>query len=299
VRPATAIAKAANARAPSDWDEDRDDRQADDAPECQLHVAGVWRTPADGATVSGMARLSVNLNKVALLRNSRRTGVPDVLHLARIALDAGAAGLTVHPRPDERHIRRSDVPALAALMQPLRPRIEFNIEGYPDERMTSILAEAKPEQCTLVPDAPEAFTSEEGWQLNAEQMAFARPAVAAAKALHARVILFIDPNPDVVPRVRDAGANGVEIYTGGYAAAFRTGTHAALLAAIGETARRAQTLGLVVNAGHDLNLRNIPPLMHVVPFLAEASIGHELTADALEMGFSAAVRAYAAALHSG
>jgi len=245
-----------------------------------------------------MARLSVNLNKVALLRNSRRTGVPDVLHFARIALDAGAAGLTVHPRPDERHIRRSDVPALAALLQPVRPGVEFNIEGYPDERMASILADVRPEQCTLVPDAPDAFTSEEGWQLNGGQMALARPAVAAAKALGARVILFINPDPAVLPRVRDAGAGGVEIYTGGYAAAFRNGTEAALLAAIGETARRAQALGLVVNAGHDLNLRNIPPLMRAVPFLAEASIGHELTADALEMGFGAAVRAYAAALRS-
>jgi len=246
-----------------------------------------------------MARLSVNLNKVALLRNSRRTGVPDVLHFARIALDAGAAGLTVHPRPDERHIRRSDVSALASLLQPVRPGIEFNIEGYPDERMASILADVKPEQCTLVPDAPDAFTSEAGWQLNAGQMALARPAIAAAKALGARVILFIDPDPGVVPRVREAGADGVEIYTGSYATAFRNGTEAALLAAIGETARRAQTLGLVVNAGHDLNLRNIPPLMRLIPFLAEASIGHELTADALEMGFGDAVRAYAVALRSG
>jgi len=242
-----------------------------------------------------MARLSVNLNKVALLRNSRRTGVPDVLHFARIALEAGAAGLTVHPRPDERHIRGSDVPALAALMQPVRPGVEFNIEGYPDARLHDILVAAKPEQCTLVPDSPDAFTSEEGWKLGAAQMALARPAVAAAKALGCRVILFIDPDPAVVPLVRDAGADGVEIYTGGYAEAFRGGTNAALRD-IGETARRAAELGLVVNAGHDLNLRNIPPLMQAVPFLAEASIGHELTADALEMGFAAAVRAYAAAL---
>lgn len=245
-----------------------------------------------------MARLSVNLNKVALLRNSRRTGVPDVLHFARIALDAGAAGLTVHPRPDERHIRGSDVPALAALMQPVRPGVEFNIEGYPDARLHEILVESRPEQCTLVPDSPDAFTSEEGWKLDAAQMALARPAIAAAKALGCRVILFIDPDPAVVPLVRDAGADGVEIYTGGYAEAFRGGINATLRD-IGETARRAAELGMVVNAGHDLNLRNIPPLMQAVPFLAEASIGHELTADALEMGFAAAVRAYAAALRPG
>jgi pyridoxine 5-phosphate synthase len=247
-----------------------------------------------------MAKLSVNLNKVALLRNSRRTGVPDVLHFARIALDAGAAGLTVHPRPDERHIRSADVPALAALMQPLRPRIEFNIEGYPDARMQAILEEVRPEQCTFVPDAPDAFTSEEGWKLDAAQMALARPAVAAARSLGCRVILFIDPDPDAVPRVRDAGADGVEIYTGGYADAVRTGGSATtLLSRIAQTARRAADLGMVVNAGHDLNLHNIPPLMSGVPFLAEASIGHELTADALEMGFAAAVRAYAAALRGG
>ena len=243
-----------------------------------------------------MARLSVNLNKVALLRNSRRTGVPEVLHFARIALDAGAKGLTVHPRPDERHIRGTDVPALAELMKPVRPGIEFNIEGYPEERLMAILRATRPEQCTLVPDAPEAFTSEEGWKLDPAQMALARSAIAAVKALGCRAILFTDPDPGVVARVKQSGADGIEIYTGSYAAAFHRGTHAALLAAIGATARAAADAGLVVNAGHDLNLRNIPPLTAAVPFLAEASIGHELTADALERGFGPTVAAYAAAL---
>jgi pyridoxine 5-phosphate synthase len=243
-----------------------------------------------------MARLSVNLNKVALLRNSRHTGVPDPLQFARLALDAGAMGITVHPRPDERHIRGSDVPALAALLRPLRPRIEFNIEGYPDERLATILDAVRPEQCTLVPDAPDAFTSEEGWKLDAAQRALAEPAIAAAQALGCRVVLFIDPDPEVPARAKEAGADGVEIYTGSYAAAFKDGTHAALLAAIGATAARARDLGLVVNAGHDLNLRNIPALMEAVPFLAEASIGHELTADALELGFAKTVAAYVRAL---
>src|SRR5262249_9503793 len=128
--------------------------------------------------IGAMARLSVNLNKVALLRNSRHTGVPDILHFARIAHDAGAAGLTVHPRPDERHIRRSDVPALAALMQPWRPECELNIEGYPDERLLEIVKEVRPEQCTLVPDAPGAFTSEEGWKLDNRDMPVVAPFVA-------------------------------------------------------------------------------------------------------------------------
>ncbi|MDR3534702.1 MAG: pyridoxine 5'-phosphate synthase [Rhodopila sp.] len=243
-----------------------------------------------------MARLSVNLNKIALLRNSRRTGVPDLRRFARIALDAGAKGLTVHPRPDERHIRAADVPMLAELMRPDRPAIEFNIEGYPDERLMQILRDNRPEQATLVPDAPDAFTSEEGWKLDPAQAALAAPAIAAMKALGCRVILFIDPDPAVIERARQAGADGVEIYTGAYAAAFRDGGHQSILDQIAATAADAQAAGLVVNAGHDLNLHNIPPLMRAVPFLAEASIGHELTADALEFGFAATVAAYAKAL---
>src|SRR5579883_1522295 len=129
-----------------------------------------------------MTRLSVNLNKVALLRNSRHTGVPDVLRFAAIAHDAGADGLTVHPRPDERHIRAADVPALAALMQPWRPAMELNIEGYPDARLIDIVRAARPEQCTLVPDPPDAFTSEAGWRFGSEEIALLRPAIAAIKA---------------------------------------------------------------------------------------------------------------------
>lgn len=243
-----------------------------------------------------MARLSVNLNKVALLRNSRRTGVPDLARFARIALRSGAAGLTVHPRPDERHIRATDIPMLAELMADRRPAIEFNIEGYPDERLMELLRSARAEQCTLVPDGPDAFTSDEGWKLEGAQFTLARDSVAAIRALGARVILFVDPDPAVVTRVRAVGADGIEIYTGGYAEAFRAGNADALLAAMADTARAAGALGLVVNAGHDLNLLNIPPLVRAMPNLAEASIGHELTAGALEMGFAAAVSAYAEAL---
>jgi pyridoxine 5-phosphate synthase len=245
-----------------------------------------------------MARLSVNLNKVALLRNSRHTGVPDLLEFARIAIDASVAGITVHPRPDERHIRRADVPALANLMQSRRPSIELNVEGYPDARLLEICAEVRPEQCTLVPDAPSAFTSEKGWDLTADEMSLVRPAIASLKALGSRVILFVDPDTTALGRVRDAGADGIEIYTGSYAAAFRAGQHSGLLDACTETAKEAKARGLVVNAGHDLNLYNLPPLMARIPFLAEASIGHELTADALRIGFASAVRAYAAALVS-
>lgn len=243
-----------------------------------------------------MARLSVNLNKIALLRNSRHTGIPDVLAFARIAREAGADGLTVHPRPDERHIRRTDVPALAALMRPWRPGCELNIEGYPDERLLEIVREVRPEQCTLVPDPPGAFTSEEGWRLDNRDSPIVNPAVAALKAIGCRVVLFVDPDPAVVERVPACGADGIEIYTGTYAAAFRGGNSAAERAACAATAARAAALGLVVNAGHDLNLENLPPLVAAMPSLAEASIGHELTADALVIGFAAAVRAYKAAL---
>jgi pyridoxine 5-phosphate synthase len=243
-----------------------------------------------------MARLSVNLNKIALLRNSRHTGVPDVLRFAGIAHDAGAAGLTVHPRPDERHIRAADVPALAALMQPWRPACELNIEGYPDDRLLAIVRAARPEQCTLVPDPPGAFTSEEGWRLDGSDDGILAPAVAALKRLGCRVILFVDPDPAVVGRVPATGADGIEIYTGAYAAAFRAGNGSAELAACAAAGRAAAARGLVVNAGHDLNLNNLPGLVAALPMLAEASIGHELTADALEIGFAAAVRAYRAAL---
>jgi pyridoxine 5-phosphate synthase len=243
-----------------------------------------------------MARLSVNLNKIALLRNSRHTGVPDPCRFGRLALEAGAQGLTVHPRPDERHIRTTDVPLLAALLRPYRPAMEFNIEGYPDDRLMDILRDTRPEQATLVPDAPGAFTSEEGWKLDPTQAALVTPAIAAMKALGCRVVLFIDPDPEVIPRALAAGADGVEIYTGAYAAAFHTGSHQPILDRIAATSAQAKASGLVVNAGHDLNLHNIPPLMRAVPFLAEASIGHELTADALENGFAATVAAYAAAL---
>lgn len=245
-----------------------------------------------------MARLSVNLNKIALLRNSRHTGVPDLLRFARLAHDAGADGLTVHPRPDERHIRRADVPALATLMRPWRPAFELNIEGYPDERLMAIVRGVRPEQCTLVPDPPGAFTSEEGWKLGEHDLALLRPVIAELKAIGCRVIVFIDPDPAAVERVPASGADGVEIYTGTYAAAFREGDAAGELAACAATGARAAGLGLVVNAGHDLNLLNLPDLVAAIPHLAEASIGHELTADALITGFDTAVRAYKQALAS-
>src|SRR6516162_6345924 len=243
-----------------------------------------------------MRSFSVNLNKIALLRNSRRTGVRDVLSFGRIARDSGADGLTAHPRPDERHIRRTDVQGLAELMRPWRPGFELNLEGYPDRRFLDLVAEIRPEQCTLVPDAPDAFTSEEGWKLDPAQHRLVDVALNELKPLGCRVVLFVDPDPAAVVPVHNTGADGIEVYTGSYAAAFRAGNPEPLLQACAATAARATEFGLIVNIGHDLNLDNLPALTSALPGFAEASIGHELTADALVMGFAAAVRAYKAAL---
>ncbi|MDX7952637.1 pyridoxine 5'-phosphate synthase [Lichenihabitans sp. Uapishka_5] len=243
-----------------------------------------------------MARLSVNLNKIALLRNARRTGVPDVLAFGRLARQAGAEGLTVHPRPDERHVRRTDVPALAEMMRPWRPAFEFNIEGYPDAAFMAIVESIRPEQCTLVPDAPDTFTSEEGWRLDEAQRPIVRDAIARLKACGTRGIVFVDPDPSMPERVAALGADGIEIYTGSYAQAFTSGDRDTMLRRCAETAAEAKRVGLLVNVGHDLNLDNLPPLVAAMPDLHEASIGHELTVDALVMGWEPAVAAYVAAL---
>lgn len=243
-----------------------------------------------------MPRLSVNLNKIAFLRNSRRTGVPHVLHFAELARNACADGITVHPRPDERHIRRDDVFALAELMRPWRPSFELNLEGYPDERFVDLCRSVKPEQCTIVPDLPTAFTSEEGWRLDDADRRIVNDAVAELKSIGSRVIVFVDPDAAIVERVLHTGADGIEIYTGTYATAARRGSPSDHLRACASAARAAGRL--IVNIGHDLNLENIPPLVSAIPSIAEASIGHELTADALEMGFERAVRAYKVALQS-
>jgi pyridoxine 5-phosphate synthase len=243
-----------------------------------------------------MARLSVNLNKIALLRNARRTGVPDIGHFGKLAHAAGAHGLTVHPRPDERHIRRDDVFALAELMRGWRPDFELNIEGYPDKAFLDLVSLVRPEQCTLVPDAPGVLTSEEGWRLDETQLQIVQEASKTLRSIGSRVVVFVDAEPSIVQRARDAGAHGIEIYTGHYSAAFREGRPADRLAACAATAEEAIKLGLVVNIGHDLNLENLPALVAATPRISEASIGHELTVDALLMGWTAAITAYREAL---
>lgn len=251
-----------------------------------------------------MTKLSVNLNKVALLRNQRDIGYPSVVDVAHAVIEAGAHGITAHPRPDERHIRRSDVTELAAFLAARQNTghhgadIEYNIEGYPDERWLSLVEEVRPTQATLVPDSPDQRTSDHGWDLGAEADRL-RPLIGRLKAAGCRVALFMDAEPEAMAKARALGADRVELYTGPYGEAFGSEAGEAefeKLVAAGEAAHAA---GLGLNAGHDLNLDNLPKLRAGLPWLAEVSIGHAITADALFIGFAAAVRAYNAALDVG
>ncbi len=235
-----------------------------------------------------MAKLSVNLNKIATLRNTRPQNVPDLLHFARLALDAGAAGLTVHPRPDERHIRAADVAPLATLCR--ERDVEFNIEGNPFEgRFIEHCLANRPTQATLVPDTPGQSTSDHGWPLPASVEPL-QPIVAQLKQAGIRVSLFVDHDADMAAAAA-TGADRVELYTEPYAAAPEI-ARPALLNAFADAAQRAAAVNLGVNAGHDLDFHNLPPLIRAIPALAEVSIGHALIADALENGFDATVRHY-------
>jgi len=241
-----------------------------------------------------MTRLSVNLNKIALLRNARTLGIPSVTRAATIALDAGAHGITVHPRPDARHIRIDDVRELAALLKS-RPAAEFNIEGNPFEGLVAIAREVMPQQCTLVPDEPGAVTSDHGWDIDRDG-ARLRPLVAELKAAGIRVSLFMDPVPAAMAAVRKLGADRIELYTEPYARAFGSAGERAEVEKYAAAARAAQQAGLGINAGHDLNQQNLPRFLTGVPGVLEVSIGHALVADALEAGLAATVRGYLAAI---
>lgn len=242
-----------------------------------------------------MTLLSVNLNKIAVLRNSRGGDEPSLARAAQTCIEAGCGGITVHPRPDQRHIRPDDVRMLAQL---LRGRVEYNIEGNPfaDARgsypgLLALAREVRPTQITLVPDSDGQITSDHGFDLahDAERLA---PVVAAFRELGCRVSLFVDPGTtNFEPAVR-IGAQRVEIYTGPYAAAFAEGRVGDALAACVETARRAQQAGLAVNAGHDLSQANLGTFKAAIPGLAEVSIGHALIGEALYEGLATIVRRY-------
>lgn len=242
-----------------------------------------------------MTNLSVNLNAVAYLRNRRDLPWPSVTGIARAVLDAGAAGVTVHPRPDERHIRRADVPELLALLRADYPSAEYNIEGYPTPEFLDLVERAAPDQVTFVPDDPRQSTSDHGWDVAANH-AVLIPAIARMKALRIRVSLFIDEDPDVAIEAAGLGTDRVELYTALYGGAVSGADADRHLQNLAATARAAQAAGLAVNAGHDLTLQNLPAFQAAVPDVAEVSIGHAITADALLMGFPEAVRRYNAAL---
>ena len=234
--------------------------------------------------------LSVNVNKIALLRNQRPLPIPSVVDLAKVALDAGAHGITVHPRPDERHIRRHDVFDLAAMLKE-RPQAEFNIEGNPFHNLMALVREARPEQCTFVPDSAEQATSDHGWDLARDGSRLA-PLIDEARALGVRVSLFMDADAAAMAAARAVGADRVELYTEPYARAHGTPAEASSLARFADAARAAQAEGLGVNAGHDLNLDNLGDFLAAVPGVLEVSIGHAIIADALVLGMAGAVHAY-------
>ena len=245
--------------------------------------------------MSTTTALSVNLNKVALVRNTRHLGIPSVTRAAAICLQAGAHGITVHPRPDARHIRADDVRALHALLAKDWPRAEFNIEGNPFHNLMDFIRELRPHQATFVPDSEGQFTSDHGWDLarDAERV---RPLIAECKALGVRVSLFMDAEPQAMALAKAVGADRVELYTEPYAAAWGTPGQGRELQRFAAAARAAQDQGLGVNAGHDLSRENLPDFLRAVPGVLEVSIGHALVSDALELGYAATVRAYLAAM---
>ncbi len=232
-----------------------------------------------------MTRLSVNINKVATLRNARGGNVPNVLQVALDCERFGADGITVHPRPDERHIRYSDVRELRPLL-----RTEFNIEGYPCESFIALVLEVCPDQVTLVPDPPGVLTSNAGWDTVTHQD-FLREVISTFKAKGIRVSLFVEADPVMVEHAAKAGADRVELYTEPYANEYPANPAEAIRPFVA-AAEKAKELGLGLNAGHDLSLENLGYLCQEIPFLDEVSIGHALIADALYLGLEETIRRY-------
>jgi pyridoxine 5-phosphate synthase len=246
------------------------------------------------------AKLSVNINAIAYLRNRRDLPWPDLVNLGRIALKAGAHGLTVHPRPDERHIRFSDLAPIRALIDDEFPLAEFNIEGYPTEEFLALCERHQPEQVTLVPDDPSQPTSDHGWDFKG-QGNFLRDVVQRLKGKRMRVSLFADPDADAaaILAAKATGADRVELYTGPYGSCHDDSSKAAkALETLTITAGLANSAGLAVNAGHDLTVANLPALCKAIPTLMEVSIGHGLTCDALEFGMAGTVERHLKALGS-
>ncbi|MEO9803294.1 MAG: pyridoxine 5'-phosphate synthase [Reichenbachiella sp.] len=232
-----------------------------------------------------MTKLSVNVNKFATIRNARGGNNPDLIQVAKDCEKFGAQGITVHPRPDERHITTQDVYELKEVVT-----TEYNIEGYPDERYLRIIEEVKPAQATLVPDSPEVLTSNAGWDTIAHD-AFLKETIDRIKAAGVRVSIFIDPLPERIEGAAKVGADRIELYTEAFASGYFTGKEEAVRA-YANTGLLAKDLGLGVNAGHDLDLNNLKYLKDQLPFLDEVSIGHALVCDALYLGLENAIQMY-------
>jgi pyridoxine 5-phosphate synthase len=232
-----------------------------------------------------MTRLSVNINKVATLRNARGANNPDVVKVAKDCETFGAQGITVHPRPDERHIRHSDVLELSKVVT-----TEFNIEGYPDRRFIDLVKSTKPAQATLVPDPPEAITSNTGWDTLKHQ-AFLAEVSAELHAAGVRVSIFLNPDVKLVEAAAKSGADRIELYTEPYATNYHSNREKAIASYI-ETAQLAKSAGLGINAGHDLDLHNLAYLVQQIPTIDEVSIGHALICDALYYGLENTIQMY-------
>ena len=232
-----------------------------------------------------MTRLSVNINKIATLRNARGGNTPNVVKMAIDCEKFGAEGITVHPRPDERHIRYTDVLELKNVV-----RTEFNIEGYPDERYLRLVEEVKPDQATLVPDPPEAITSNAGWD-TLKHTGFLRKVISRLHDSGIRVSVFVEPKEEIIAAAKDTGTNRIELYTEPYASNYNKDREEAIHDFI-IAANRARELGLGINAGHDLNLENLHFLKERIPFLDEVSIGHALISDALYYGMQNTIQMY-------
>jgi pyridoxine 5-phosphate synthase len=246
-------------------------------------------TPRHAATA-----LSVNVNKVAQLRNTRHLGIPSVQRAATLCLQAGCQGITVHPRPDERHIRAHDVHDLAALLKDW-PQAEYNIEGNPFQNLMGFIRAVKPHQATFVPDSEDQFTSDHGWNLAVDGERL-KPLIDECHALGVRVSLFMDAEPAQMALARAVGADRIELYTEPYAASWGCDTQAAQIARFAAASAAAQAAGLAVNAGHDLNRDNLADFLRGVPGVSEVSIGHALIGDALEFGLPETVRRFLACI---
>jgi len=236
-----------------------------------------------------MTKLSVNLNKFALLRNARGTDFPNLIKMAQRTIGAGAHGITVHPRPDQRHVKYSDVSDLSRLLDE-NPAVEFNIEGYPIPKFLGIVGDVKPTQCTLVPDAKEQLTSDHGWNLREEGEGLL-PIIEELQAKGVRVSLFLDTELEQIDIAKSISADRVELYTEPYARAFGTSAQRQVYDRFRSAAVHAQDIGLGVNAGHDLNLRNLGFLLSI-PGVLEVSIGHAIVVESFDDGYEGTLRRY-------